>query len=80
MTTRACRYCKSPARGNPCWWFVDHPDHRAGGGDPPCACDCDYDDRDSEAIEAREWRRRKRLFFFLVLLPVSIGIAFIIWG
>lgn len=36
LSPRACRHCKSPAKGNPCWWGLDNPQYRAGGGDPPC--------------------------------------------
>lgn len=39
---RACRHCKSPARENPCWWSLDHPND---GGDPPCML---YDDDESD--------------------------------
>lgn len=30
---RACRYCGSPARGNPCWRAIKLPNWI---GDPPC--------------------------------------------
>ena len=33
---KSCRYCKSPSRNNPCWWFLDHPNLLKSGGDPPC--------------------------------------------
>ena len=32
---KPCRYCKSPSKLRPCWWYLDHPED-AGGGDPPC--------------------------------------------
>lgn len=48
---RACRHCKSPARGRPCWWHLDHPDYARRGEDPPCVID-DY------AAAAKRGRRR----------------------
>jgi len=39
--TRACRHCGSPARGNPCWYFINHPKY--SGSDPPCAEDDYYE-------------------------------------
>lgn len=32
----ACPHCGSPARMNPCWWSIKHPEWAARGGDPPC--------------------------------------------
>jgi hypothetical protein len=48
-----CRYCKSPARGNPCWFALDYP---LSGGDPPCVDDDyreEYERADGPAKEAR---------------------------
>lgn len=37
-----CPFCKSPSRGNPCWYYLDYPHFAKIGGDPPCT-DYDYD-------------------------------------
>lgn len=52
---RACRWCKSPKRGDPCWYFLDSPEHAAGGGDPPC-----YEDENDRWDRDEAWQRRHR--------------------
>lgn len=66
MIGKACRHCKSPARLNPCWWFLDHPEQHPSGGDPPCIGD-QYDD-DQSALAAM----RKRRFFCMSLFIIAL--------
>lgn len=68
---KPCPHCKSPARGNPCWWYLDNPEYAAGGGDPPCECDA----------YAEEAHARERRFGRNVLLVIAgLAIAFaVLW-
>jgi hypothetical protein len=70
--SRFCPHCKSPARGNPCWYYLDNPQAAAGGWDAPCT----GDDAD-ETYWARE-RRIRRIWLPLVLLAVVAAAAFLI--
>lgn len=67
VKNRACPYCSSPARTNPCWWFIKHPEQSPSGGDPPCFGDA-YD----EDMNSRE-RRFGRNWLLLTALAVAIG-------
>lgn len=76
---KACRYCKSPARGNPCWYFLDRPEQATSGADPPCAFDAE-DEADAYAYQERRGRRRKlsrrrwTIFFVVVILASAAAV------
>jgi hypothetical protein len=69
----ACRYCKSPARGNPCWYFLDRPEHAAGGGDPPCIV---HEDDDEAPPLPRFGLRWSRWLFIFILAAVVAAIYY----
>ncbi len=70
---RACPYCKSPARGNPCWYYTDIEEAVRSGGDPPCT-DTDY----AERFEAK--RRRVRIKSIIFLGIIAAVLALIVWA
>jgi hypothetical protein len=67
-----CPHCKSPARGNPCWYYLDNPEAAAGGWDAPCT-----GDEADEAHFARERRLRRNLL--LVFAVLTFAAVLIIW-
>lgn len=69
---RPCRYCKSPAWRNPCWWYLDHPDDRRTGIDTPCACD------DSTAEDMARDRRHGIIGWIMVVTMIA-GAAALAW-
>lgn len=76
MTTPACPYCRSPSRGNPCWWNADHPGEKVAAGlAPPCE---DYDDD----MQRKGSARGSGVGFYLAWLAIFIviGVAiYMIW-
>lgn len=71
---RACPHCKSPSRGNTCWYGVTiHKNATPGGGDPPCVCD-GY----AEDVEARD-RRFNRNIWLLVCGPAIVALFLMIF-
>lgn len=63
--SRSCPYCGSPARGNPCWWYIKHVDN---GGDPACML---YEDQIDEPAPL--------LRTFVTLILLSVAVLFVIW-
>jgi hypothetical protein len=69
---RACRYCKSPAWRNPCWWLLDRPEYARTGADLPCACD---DWVREQEQRSRVWWRNSALVL-LAIIGLCLLIAF----
>lgn len=78
VSDRACPYCKSPSLGNPCWWFVDHPDLRETGADPPCSYAAE-EQWDREARKARRLSRRVQRRKVIITVTVLIALALVIY-
>lgn len=73
----ACRHCRSPARGNPCWWRNTLPVERRETTltfDPPCEWDAE-EEMDSAAIEWRAARRVSARISFAVVAAFALGLA-----
>jgi predicted nucleic acid-binding Zn ribbon protein len=70
ISDRACPDCGSPARGNPCWYFLDRPEWATSGADPPCS-DYDYA-RDAMARERRFGRRCFWIFWMSVVALIAL--------
>ncbi len=45
VSPRACRYCGSPAKHDPCWFYLKYPEAMKSGGDLPCWDDLEYSPR-----------------------------------
>ena len=64
---RACPYCGSPARRNPCFWAVDRsPSVIASGADAPCDL---YDD-DFEAVRFPRGRLIRWIIAVVIVLSI----------
>lgn len=71
-----CRYCGSPSRHNPCWWWLDHPEMLLQGGDAPWDPPCfELDDNERWLAQSRT---RKRIFR-AVMLSVVVGLGLLLW-
>jgi hypothetical protein len=68
--TKPCRHCKSPARFNPCWYSIEHPEYATSGGDPPCLDDMYWDEG-----RERTKRRTKRFLLSALYVSVMVGVA-----
>jgi hypothetical protein len=77
---RPCKFCRSPARGNPCWWWLDHGP--SFGKPPPCEVEDQkrvadmrrYEEETAKmelvrVLEAsqRKWHVLEHLFYSMVL-------------
>lgn len=71
---RACRYCKSPAVQNPCWYYLDNPSAARCGWDQPC-----YGDDYSCRVAARD-RRAVRRFLIAAGIILAALAALLVWG
>lgn len=70
VSHRFCRHCKSPARGNPCWYGIVCPQGAAMGFDPPCMCD-DY----AEEVWRRERRWSRRWLLLIAFAALCLGVV-----
>jgi hypothetical protein len=75
---RSCRHCKSPARGNPCWYFLDHPEQVEPGADPPCIDDS-YSEEYEDRMDGRRKRRRRAWSIFFVLVILASAGAYLLF-
>lgn len=73
ISPRACGHCRSPARGNPCWWFIRHPSPAYSGADPPCVMD-DYSD---ELDVRRRSDARTTIIAIAVIVIVALVLAIV---
>jgi hypothetical protein len=71
ISPRVCRHCKSPAKGNPCFWQVDRPVEWAGFDAP-----CDGDRYDERTERADRSLRRTGLALAVAALVVLVWLIF----
>lgn len=78
--SRACPHCRSPARGNPCWYATDMSPERYrtfcnAGAEPPCLWDADREYERESRIRNR--RARERMVNILVGIAAATVASFI---
>jgi hypothetical protein len=71
--SRYCPHCKSPARGNPCWFYLDNPRAAEGGWDAPCTMD------EYEIATLKREQNFGRNVTILVVLMVAAAVAATWW-